>query len=81
LTCRTEPIHFALSSVRFVSHEKLGILRVGGFASMKNPDRNFQRMHSTRALFPVQLQKLAGKRFHCAPKNVLRRNRRGDLNP
>jgi hypothetical protein len=83
-TCRSEPIQFAISSVGFVSYDKLGLIRIGGFASMKNPGRNFQRMHSTRELFSVPLQKLVSKRFHraaAAAQIVLRPNRRGDRHP
>ena len=42
-----QPIHFAVSPARFVSHQNLGILQIGGFASMSNPSQKFQQTHGT----------------------------------
>jgi hypothetical protein len=51
LTCRSHPIHFAISSVRFVSREEIAILRIGDFASVKYPGLAVPQARNTQEIF------------------------------
>jgi hypothetical protein len=54
LTCRSQPIRFAISLQRFVSPGEIGILRSGGDASVSIFGGKFQEAHSIQEMFSTE---------------------------